>query len=99
MGRRASYAYIEIWKGGLGIVFHSRTKKLCLDEFRTRVQEIRHDTWPQNRDPLDDPSTSIQFKVNPREWEEHRESLTTLVQTVYAAWQDERQVDGADSMQ
>ena len=97
LGRRASYAYIEVWKGGLGIVFHSRTKKLCLDEFRTRVQEIRHDTWPQNRDPLDDPSTSIQFKVNPREWEEHRESLTTLVQTVYAAWQDEGQVDGADS--
>ena len=98
LGRRASYAYIEVWKGGLGIVFHSRTKKLCLDEFRTRVQEIRHDTWPQNRDPLDDPSTSIQFKVNPREWEEHRESLTTLVQTVYAAWQDEGQVDGADSV-
>ena len=97
LGRRASYAYIEVWKGGLGIVFHSRTKKLCLDEFRKRVQVIRHDTWPQNRDPLDDPSTSIQFKVNPKEWETHKESLTALVRSVYAAWQNEGQDDGPDS--
>ena len=97
LGRRASYAYIEVWKGGLDIVFHSRTKKLCLDEFRPRLQEIRNDTWPQNRDPLEDPSTSIQFKLNPQEWEEHRESLTTLVQSVYAAWQDDGQDDGTDS--
>ena len=97
LGPRASYAYIEVWKGGLGIVFHPRTKKLCLDEFRKRVQVMRHDTWPQNRDPLEDPSTSIQFKVNPQEWEEHMESLTALVQSVYAAWKNEGQDDGADS--
>ena len=97
LGRRASYAYLEVWKGGLGIVFHPRTKKLCLDEFRKRVQVIRHDTWPQNRDPLEDPSTSIQFKVNPQEWEEYKESLTALVQSVYEAWQNEGQDDGVDS--
>ena len=97
VGRRASYAYIEVWKGGLGIVFHPKSKKLCLDEFKKRVQVIRHDTWPQNRDPLEDPNTSIQFKVNPQEWETHKESLTALVQSIYSAWQNEGQDDGADS--
>ena len=100
LGRRASYAYIQVGKGGLGIVFHPKAKNLCLDEFRNRirVQEIRYDTWPQNRDPLEDSYASIEFKVNPQEWETHKESLTTLVQSVYAAWKNEGQDDRADSV-
>ena len=92
LGRRASYAYIQVWKGGIGIVFHPKAKQLCLEEFGKRVQEIRYDTWPQNRDPLEDSHASIQFKVNPEEWEKHKESLTTLVRAVYEAWENQ----GAD---
>ena len=97
LGTRASYAYIQVWKGGLGIVFHPKAKKLCLDEFRKRVQDIRYDTWPQNRDPLEDSDTSIEFKVNPEEWQTHKDTLTALVRSIYAAWQNEAQDDDADS--
>ena len=97
LGTRASYAYIQVWNGGLGIVFHPKAKKLCLDEFRKRVQDIRYDTWPQNRDPLEDSDTSIAFKVNPEEWQTHKDTLTALVRSIYAAWQNEAQDDDADS--
>ena len=100
LGRRASYAYIQVGKGSLSIVFHPKAKSLCLDEFRKRVcvQEIRYDTWPQNRDPLEDSYASIEFKLTTEEWETHKESLTALVQSVYAAWKNNKgQDDGTDS--
>ncbi len=97
LGRRASYAYIQVWEGELGIVFHPKAKKLCLDEFRKRVQDIRYDTWPQNRNPLEDSDASIAFELTAEEWATHKESLTALVRSIYAAWQNESQDDGADS--
>ncbi len=97
LGTRASYAFIQVWKGGLGIVFHPKAKRLCLDEFRKRVQDIPYDTWPQNRDPLEDSDTSIAFKLTSEEWETHKESLTALAQSVYKAWQYESQDEGANS--
>ena len=52
----------------------------------------------ENRDPLDDhPKTEIHFHLTPQEWETHKESLTALVQSIYAAWQDENLNDGAES--
>ena len=96
-GRRASYAYIQVWKGGIGIVFHPKAKELCLDEFGQRVQEIRYDTWPQDRDPLEDSQSSIVFKVNAEEWEKHKESLTTLVRAVYEAWENQDAEGGTGS--
>ena len=87
--QRRSYARIDIWKGGVGIVFFSRAKALCLDEFRQPVQEIRYETWPRDREPLDDPDSEIQFKLNAEEWETHRERLTSLAKTVYEAWEKE----------
>ncbi len=86
-----SYARLNVWKGGVGIVFFPRAKALCPDEFRQPVREIRHDTWPQNREPVEDPDTAIQFKFTAEEWEEHKERLSALTTAVYEAWKDSGQ--------
>ena len=89
--QRRSYARIDVWKGGVGIVFFPRAKALCLDEFRQPVKEIRHETWPKNRDPLEDARTEIQFKLRPEEWETHEERLYALTRAVYEAWESRGQ--------
>ena len=81
----------------ISIVFFSRAKALCLDEFREPVSKISCVTDPENQDPLEDPKTDIHFHLTPQEWETHKESLTALVQSIYAAWQDENLNDGAES--
>ena len=82
-----SYARIEVWKGGVGIVFYRRAKALCVDEFRQPVKDIRHGTWPENREPVEDPDTEIHFKFTTEEWEEHKERLSALTTVVYEAWE------------
>ena len=84
-------------KENIYLVFFPRAKALCLDEFREPVREIRHETWPRKREPLDDPDTEIQFRVTPQEWETHKESLTALVQSIYTAWQNQDEDDEAES--
>ena len=84
--QRRAYARIGVWKGGVGIVFFPRAKALCLDEFRQPVQDIRYQTWPGDRDPLDDPDTEIQFKFTAEEWETHRARLDELTKAIYTAW-------------
>jgi hypothetical protein len=95
---RMQYARIDAWgEETVGLVFFPHTKALCLNEFRELVRNIPHQTWPRNREPIEDPKTEIQFRVTPQVWETHKESLTALVQSVYAAWQNEGQDDEADS--
>ena len=89
--RRLSYARIGVWKGGVTIVFFPRAKALCLDEFRQPVKEIRHDTWPKNREPVEDPDTEIQFKFTTEEWQEHKERLSALTAAMYEAWENSGQ--------
>ena len=89
--QRLSYARIGVWKGGVTIVFFPRAKALCLDEFRQPVKEIRHDTWPKNREPVEDPDTEVQFKFTAEEWEEHKERLSALTTAVYEAWENSGQ--------
>lgn len=89
--RTRSYARIDVWRGSVGIFFYSRAKALCPDEFRQPVKEIRHDTWPKNREPVEDPDTEIQFKFTAEEWEKHRERLSTLTTAVYEAWENSGQ--------
>ena len=86
-----SYARIDVWQGGVGIVFFRRAKALCPDEFRQPIEEIRHDTRPQNREPVEDPDTEIQFKFTAEEWEEHKERLSALTTAVYEAWKNSGQ--------
>ena len=93
--QRRSYARIDIWKGGVGIVFFPRAKALCLDEFRGPVEEFRYDTWPKDREPLEDPGTEIQFKFTVEEWESHRDRLNTLTQAVYEAWESRGQEENS----
>ena len=85
--KRRSYARIGIWKGGVGVTFFPRAKALCLDEFRQPVEGIRYDTWPKDREPLEDPGTEIQFKLTAEEWETHKERLYALTKAVYTAWE------------
>ena len=89
--QRLPYARIGVSKGGVTIVFFPRAKALCLDEFRQPVKEIRHDTWPKNREPVEDPDTEIQFKFTAEEWEEHKERLSALTAAVYEAWENSGQ--------
>ena len=93
--QRRSYARIDIWKGGIGVVFFPRAKALCLDEFSRPVEEFRYDTWPKDREPLEDPDTEIQFKFTAEEWESHQDRLNALTSAVYEAWESSAQA--ADS--
>ena len=96
-GHRMQYARIDAWgEGTVGLVFFTHTKALCLEEFREPVVEIQNYTWPKNREPLDDPETEIQFRLNAQEWSNHQERLTALVRAIYEAWQNKKQ-EGADS--
>ncbi len=89
------FARIDAWKEDtISVVFFSRAKTLCLDEFREPVRTIPFVTYPRNRDALDShPKTEIQFHLSAPEWETHRERLTSLVQAIYAAWQDHQDED------
>ena len=86
-----SYARIGVGKGRVAIVFYPRAKALCSDAFRQPVQEIRYDTWPENREPVEDREAEIHFKCNVEEWAEHRERLSALTKAVYEAWQNSDQ--------
>lgn len=95
-GRQASYARIGAGNERISIVFFPWAKALCLDEFKEPVRNIPYQTWPRNREPLDDPKTEIQFRLTAEEWERHKESLTTIARSIYKAWQNKRQDDGED---
>ena len=89
--KNRSFARIDPWKGGVTIVFFGRAKALCLDEFRQPVKEIRYETWPRNREPLEDPRTEVQFQFTAEEWEQHKERLCVLTTAVYEAWKNSGQ--------
>lgn len=93
-----AYARIDPTNEGVWAVFYPRAIELCLDEFSQLVKnKIPVETWPKNQKPLEDPNSEIQFRLTSEEWEIHKERLTALVQSVYAAWQNEGQDDEADS--
>ena len=78
-------------KRTVNIGFFPRAKELCLNEFKQPVSEIRPETWPRNRDPLDDPDTEIHFQFTADEWEQHQERLSALTTAVYKAWENSSQ--------
>ena len=77
---------IDPEQGSVRLVFFPQTKALCLDEFREPVEQIRNETSPRNREPLEDAETEIQFTLTEEEWETHKERLYSLTQAVYEAW-------------
>ena len=95
---RPRYARLGAVSGMVQIMFYPAAKALCLNEFRRPVAEIQYITWPESRDPLD-PNTEIKFQLTAKEWETHKETLTSLTKAVYAAWESIGQDDGVDSAQ
>ncbi len=89
--RRRPYARIDPWKGHVTIVFFDRARALCLDEFRQLVKEIRYETYPRNRDPLEDPKTELKFPFTADEWKQHKARLSALTSAVYEAWKNSDQ--------
>ena len=92
---KGQYARIDPEVGGVRVVFFPRAKALCLDEFRQPVEEFRYDTWPRDREPLEDPDTEIQFKFTAEEWENHKDRLNALTEAVYEAWESSGQEEGS----
>ncbi len=88
--KNRSFARIDPWKGHVTIVFFGRAKTLCLDEFRQLVQEIRYETYPRNRDPLD-PRAELKFPFTADEWKQHKDRLSALTSAVYEAWNNSGQ--------
>lgn len=89
--RGRTYARIDPWKEHVTIVFFDRAKALCLNEFRQPVQEIRYETWPRNRDPLEAPKTELKFPFTADEWKQHKARLSALTTAVYEAWKNSGQ--------
>ena len=89
--QQRTYARIHLGDGSVNIEFFPRAKALCLDEFRQPVKEIRHETWPRNRKPLNDPDTEIHFLFTAEEWQQHQERLFVLTTAVYEAWKNSGQ--------
>ena len=89
--QRRTYARIELREGSVGIVFFPRAKALRRDEFRQLIKEIRYETWPRNREPLNDPDTEIQFEFTAEEWKQHKERMSVLTKAVYEAWKNSGQ--------
>ena len=75
---------------GATIIFYRPAVELCHDEFEPLLDEIRYETWPNNRkdNPFEHPAAEIHFPVNADEWEEtHKDKLSALARAVYEAYQ------------
>ena len=84
--QKRSYARINVGETGeVQIVFFSRAKALCPDEFKQPVEAIPHSTSPPDRDPLGDADAEIVFRLTAEDWETHKETLTRLARAVYDA--------------
>lgn len=79
-------ARIDPEQGNVRLVFFPSAKALCLDEFREPVEQIRTETSPRNREPLEDADTEIQFMLTDEDWETHKDRLYALTQAVHDAW-------------
>ena len=96
-GRGVSYARIDAWRngGGIRICYFAWAKALCLEEFREPVDQMPHETYPPNRNPIEDPKTEIKFLLTAEEWETHKERLYALMQAVYEAWESRDQAESS----
>lgn len=91
-GRLSWRAYARVdpdSDGQIRIVFYPRAIDLCSDEFRPAIEQIQLQTYPAGREgqALETPDTEIQFFITADDWETHKETLTTLTQAVYKAWE------------
>lgn len=85
---RRAYARVDPGRGRIRIVFYPRAVELSKDAFKQPIEEVPYETWPRNRNALEDANTEIQFLLTSDDWETHKEKLTGLVQSLYEAWQN-----------
>ena len=103
-GSRSTPTYLSIEidteNRGIRVCFYPRAIELCKDEFdllnEEKIPVHRRESSQigitgQVRREILVPLNSLD------EWETHKVRLTSLVQSIYAAWQNEAQDDGADS--
>ena len=84
-----SFARIESAPDTVRIVFYSRTINLCSDDFTSAKEVIEHQTYRSPND-TEGEYESLIFPLTSDAWDTHREALTTLLQSVYAAWEESR---------
>ena len=82
-----SFARVEPESGQVRIFFYRNSVETCREDFRPLLDKIRYETWPRDRQntPLNAPQPQIQFLVTAEEWETHKDKLSELAQSVYAA--------------
>ena len=103
-GRRSTPTYlsleIDTENGGIRVCFYPRAIELCKDQFdRLDEEEFR---FIKEGNPQALPTTGqVDWQIlvplgSLNEWKTHKERLTVLTRSVYEAWQNESQDDGAD---
>ena len=87
-GGRGAYAAVQLipWDRRLEVIFFPKSVALRLDEFTQLRQEIPFCTWPQNSPEKDAGVIEVKFLLDSlAEWEQHKEKLTNVTQSVYQA--------------
>ena len=100
-GRASWQRYARVGPAGDGtieIVFFPRAVVLCKDEFKPAIEQIKFRTYPRGREQqaLGDRDLEIQFLLTADDWETHKETLTSLTQAVYSAWEISNSENEAD---
>lgn len=104
-GRRSTPTYlsleIDTENGGIRVCFYPRAIELCKDQFdRLDEEEFR---FIKEGNPQALPTTGqVDWQIlvplgSLNEWKTHKERLTALTRSVYEAWQNESQDEGANS--
>lgn len=93
-----AYSRVDPRDYGIGIVFYPRAIALRKDSFKPATKQITFQTWPGGRESeaLETPDTEVQFLLTADEWRTHKETLTSLTQAVYNAWEVTNSENKAD---
>ncbi len=83
-----AYGRIDIEGSQVRVTLRRRAIDLCKDEFMQIIDEIRYETYPRNRQPLEGATIEVGFLLTADEWDAHKGSLTGLVKSIYEAWKD-----------
>ena len=82
------YARVEVYEE-IWITFHRRAFTLCEDAFKKALESavLEYQLSPQSQEDWRD-ANLIQFPLTADYWKRHKETLTGLAKTVYAAWME-----------
>ena len=99
--KKGKKARLGVMKDGLVVVFYWAAIRLCIDDFKSLIQEIPFQTYPkdQKANVCKDLKTAlekcgkleIKFLVSKTDWKTHREKLNELTCALYDAQQSKMQ--------